>query len=249
MLPFAVDYENVYRPAIQAWINGANPYTVFGFYNPTWVLALLAPLGLLPVELGRFLFFAISLGLLLFVTWRLKAHPVGQIAVVLSPLAFDSLVWGNIESIVLLGLVLPLPVGLILLALKPQMTWGAMAWLIYRAWKKKELFRSILPLGVITLGSWWLYGFYPMIWQRYSSEAGLNFSFFPYLLPLGLVLLWRAFQTHRLGYALAASPMFFQTLTPTVWLVEFVAIISLTSEVCLATLATWGVMIFSKVKL
>lgn len=252
MFPLATDWDGIYLPVVRMILSGQNPFNTFGFYNPPWVLSLLIPFAMLPYEIGRFLMMLCGMASLAYVAYRLKASRFGVIAILLSPLAFDAMLWGNVEWISLLGLVLPLPLGLVLLSIKPQMTLCAIGFLLYEEWRKRGFRKMILamfPVTALFILSFLVYGFYPLHWMQYQAEAGINFSFYPFTVPLGLGLMIQATRTKKLGYALAASPLFFSTLSPQVWLVEWLAIAALTPELIAVTVSSWGIVMMQKVGL
>lgn len=248
-MPPAVDWDAFFLPAIQAFLSSKNPYDVFGFYNPPWVLVVLAPFSVLPYDIGRALLIMCAVVSLALASRSLGASLVGTLAAILSPIAFNVLAWGNVEWIALLGLAFPPSLGIILLSVKPQMTFGVILFLLIETWRTrgaKQVFFAIAPTAMLFALSFALYGFYPLKWTHYDIEAGMNFSFYPYTIPVGICLMIQAIRARKIGYALAASPCFFATLSPQVWVVAFVALSGDALLLGAATLSAWGVVLMSK---
>ena len=239
LLASSTDWKN-FILAIQAFMLGENPYHVQHFWNPTWALFPLIPFELFPF--GRELLFVVSLVSLAFVAKKLGAKPIGMIAFLLSPLVFDALLWGNIEWLTLLGLVMNPLYGIWLLALKPQMTFILIAFILIMNWRKSGLKSTLkiiaLPILALLI-SFALYGFWVIKWFDYSQVTDVNVSFFPYSIILGIILTILAFRRNDLRYALSASLMFFPNLSPTVWLVVPLTFVSSTRFSVLACVAMW----------
>lgn len=135
-----VDYA-VFQYAAKAVLNGESPYTVvitnantglsYGFYNPPWLLPFLFPLAFLSRPFGMaYLWcgaFVVYGGLL----YKARARALPAALVLTSaPMVLD-LYYGQINFLVWLGLLLPRNIGLLFLALKPQIGFGVgVYWLI-----------------------------------------------------------------------------------------------------------------------
>ena len=242
-MPGAADWDNVFLPAILILLQAGNPYSVPGFYNPPYALLPLIPFALLPYDLGRIVLLLVSLLVFAFTLYRLGAKPIPLALILLTPFALDSLFWGNLEWITLLGLTINPAYGLILLAIKPQMTWGIILFLLVESTIKRGwwngFIKTIIPVTLVFTISIILFGWFPLRWISYSGEASINISLFPYSVPLGIVLMLQSFRTHRFEYALAASPMLMPTLSPNVWIVTFFALARLPMQSLLATTGIW----------
>ena len=242
-MPPAVDWDATFLPAVLKLFSG-NPYEIAGFYNAPYALFPLIPFAMLPYDMGRVLLIVCSILAMGFTLYKLGAKPLSMMMVLLSPFVIDSLAWGNLEWLTILGLAVHPALGLILLAIKPQMTIGVMLFISVESFIKSGLwngFKTVLPLVLVfTISIMW-FGLFPLKWFSYGAEAGINLSFMPYSFPIGLLLMVQAFKTHNKLFALAASPCFFSTLSPQIWMVVFFALAPLTLESIIAVLSTWGI--------
>lgn len=239
-----IDFINL-SFAIQSFLNSKNPYSDgFQIFNPPWVIPILTPFVLFPY--GRELFFVVSIAALAWVAYRLGASHLGVIAFALSPLVFDSLIWGNIEGLVLIGLVVNPVIGIILLALKPQMTIAVIAFIIIEY--KQSRLKLIAPLVILSLLSVISCGFWFMRLLDYGNVSNINLSLFPWSIPIGIALFAQSLRTHNIRYALAASPMFFPSVSPPVWLVVFLALVSETPKISIASASAWTYILLNKAR-
>ena len=134
VLPAGVDWHLAFRPAAQEILRGHSPYNISGFFNPPWTLIPLMPLALLPESLGRAFFLLMNLMIFVYVAYRLGASATTMLFFLLSPPVLHSLLNGNIDAFVVLGFVLPPPVGLFFLSLKPQIVPAFALFRVLDAW-------------------------------------------------------------------------------------------------------------------
>lgn len=253
MIPTAIDWSNTFQPAVWAFIHG-QPIYGQTFFNPPWVLVPLIPFAVLPPELGRLLLLLCSILLFGLVAYRLKVKPLGLILFFLTPFVFDSLAWGNIEAIALLGLAMPVPAGLVLLVIKPQITLGVIVFLLWRVVKSRDARRIVttfLPLVVVLAGSIVMYGAWWSQTLSYTQYIGssMNLALFPLGIPLGLSLLIQSIRTQDIRLALACSPFFFPVVTPQCWLVVFLALATQPLDMLVGTLLTNGYVALVQLKI
>src|SRR4030067_1799084 len=185
------------------------------------------------------------MGALGFTAYRLGASPFGVALFLLSPLAFDALLWGNVEWLALLGLAVAPWFGFILLAIKPQMTIAVIAFLVIEHWRNKgarQTVHLLIPLALVTLLSFAMFGAWFVESMGYINNRGssMDASLFPWSIPFGLLLFVLSLRTHNIRYALAASPMFFPVLTPQCWMVVFLALMPSIPKISFASLGAWG---------
>jgi hypothetical protein len=238
----AVDWQGVFVPAILSLLKGEPINT--GFFNPTWALFPLIPFGVLPYELGRILLLLAALCSYALIVRTVGGNLLALVIFILSVPTFDSLAWGNIEWLALLGLAMPQPIGLIFLAIKPQITAGIIVFWVAMALKEKGLanaIRLVLPVLVTLALSVAFFGTWFMHTLTYSPTDTLNLSFFPYSLPIGLGLLVCAIRKSDVRYAIAASPCFFPVVSPQVWLVVFLALTPTVVELAVSSLGVWAI--------
>lgn len=199
-LPPAVDLP-VFTQAGTELVTGGNPYTVQGYYTPPWTALPFAILALLPPALARSTWLILSIMMFVFTAQRLKGSPLAIGLVMISSPVLLSLRNGNIEALVLLGLVLPRWLGVFLLASKPQIGLGI---LCYWLFVDRDYKIFIVP-SLITLVSFILYGFWP---GRANELENIywNASLWPASLPIGAVLLVASVRQKSQGFAMACSP-------------------------------------------
>ncbi len=155
--PVAYDWDGTFRPAVLSFLNGKGIEKVdpsSTLYNPPWVVGPLTPIAVLPYEIGRGLLLIVTIASFWFAAIRLKARPIPTIAFLLSPLVLAGVVFGNVEWLPILGVAVEGPIGVLLLAIKPQMGLGLALFLLVEAWRTKgssALLRLVLPLAVVSI--------------------------------------------------------------------------------------------------
>lgn len=195
------DWWAYFRPAA---LSLSDPYRVRGVLNPPWIFPFLYPLALLP---GRWGGVGIALLSMSAIVLYLKS-PAKLLAMSASAPFVFVIVLGQLDALVLYGLMLPASLGPLLILVKPQ---DALLTLLNRI-NRRSL---IVFLGVFILSM--------LVWRFWPAEmlrAGLvpdelrNASFFPYSLPLAPVLLYYGIKKKSDAFlcwaTLCASP-FFQT--------------------------------------
>ncbi|MHC1783865.1 MAG: hypothetical protein AB9891_14120 [Anaerolineaceae bacterium] len=202
------DWINYLYPAIQIFLSGGNPYLNQEIGQPPWTFLILAPLGFLPplLSVGAINFISISAVVTFFFKNKKKwlAFPL------VATYPFLSLmVMGNLDGLVLWGLTIGGPIGLILLMIKPQAAFlVGIIWAI-KAWKKgglKDLTILLAPLAVLTVISIIVYPQWPgnILW--FSSRTNyLSTNAFPWLVPIGIGLFIAAVRNQREDWAAVAT--------------------------------------------
>jgi len=227
-LPRGVDWSFAFRPASLALLSGRSPYTVAAFLNPPWTLLPLLPLAILPEAIGRGIMAVAGVLCFGFIGIRLGARPLTLVLFLLSPPVLHSTLNGNLDWLALLGVVMPPRVGLLFLATKPQIGIGVIAYQLLESWRAgggRRLFADFWPLAVLSLGSFALFGLWPL---RFDEMVGLwwNASLWPASIPFGLAFLAAAYSRRRVRPALIASPL----LSPYVLLHSWVGAVAATLE-------------------
>lgn len=168
------DWIHTLRPAALNW---RSPYQS-GIFNPPWLFLILHPLTLLPPRVGA--------GLLMFLSMVVVAAYVGSpkktLVVALSAPMVVLFTLGQVDALVLLGLMIPNGLGLPFLLMKPQ---G-----VFLATARRINGRSLIFTLVIILASVMVWGFW---WQDIRGtpiNAPYNVSFFPYSVVVGFILLY-----------------------------------------------------------
>lgn len=242
--PYGVDWHYTYRPATLAVLRGETPYNGdILFFAPPWVVVPLIPFAILPEDIGRSLFAVVSVAMFAVIAYRLGAKPLGLLAFLLSAPVANCIQTGNVEWLVLLGLLLPPQLGLILLAIKPQSTLGVLLFYLVEAWRKgqlREVIAQFWPLAAMSLLSLLIFGLWPLRVRDYAGYAGsFNVSLWPYGIPIGLTLLAIALRDRRRDAALIASPFLSPYMVLIGWTEALAGLIPRTLEIVVASIGTW----------
>lgn len=220
---FGVDYVDFFSKAIHA----NDPYAVPGFYNPFWIFAPVMLAELFGVYKTA-VWVVLNLCCFIYVCIRLKL-PLWMVVPYLALSgAFMSVYLGNVEGIVALGLVLPAPVGIVLLMIKPQIGMAVTAYyvlsaLVYSGWKKAA--RMLVPVLVLFALSVALYGDWfakpaELIGLRYNTA-----SLFPLAIPVGIALIVAGVSRRNIGYALMAIPFTSPYMIMHTWAFPFLGVV------------------------
>ncbi len=251
-LPLGIDWQDTYRPAALAMIQGDNPYAVevapnAPFFAAPWGLIPLIPLALLPVNTGRALLLLLSLISFAYTAKKLGAGLLGTAAFLVSPPVMHCLLNANIEWIPLLGFVLPPQVSLFFIAVKPQTGFAVGIFWLVGAWRKggwREVLRVFSPVTVVLLLSFVLYGVWPF---NFGGVMGIaqtfNASLWPVSLPVGLTLIVAAIRRRNIKFAMPASPCFSPYVLFHSWSAALVALSAQTTEMVTAVIGLWILVI------
>jgi hypothetical protein len=233
----ASDWSGQIQPGVQTLLSGHNPYSQPNFFIAPWGALLLAPFAVLPGNLGRDMLAVIGLLAYLAIARRMGAKPPAMIAVALSPLVLQELVYGNIDWLALTGLLLPPQLGLFLVVLKPQVGAGVACFWMVEAIRGKCLLRTFLPIAVTTGVSLMLYGWWPLHMLAVPSQ--FNDSLWPFSLPAGLVLLYFALTRRNERSALAAAPCLSPHVIFHSWVVGLLALTTNNDLTIVDSIGTW----------
>lgn len=228
-----LDWFGTFYPATLNLLRG-DSLNHLGFFNPTYALAPLIPFALLGNDSIYVLFSILAFGL---IALRLNFKWWSILSIVLSPFILASVKYGNIEWLVLLGLIMPKPIGMIFLLIKPQMTFILVLYWIYRAYGQRQVVKLIAP-SIIAFGiSFLLEPSYITRMLMYANDhnAIANFSLFPYGILVSFVLLVLVWKQRKDTFALSASAFLSPYITLTAWSVtsfqfvkhKYLALISL----------------------
>jgi hypothetical protein len=213
-LPGGDDWE-VFRTAVQRMVHGQAIYGVrlgtlqTHYYYPPWVLVLLSIPGLLPFNWGFALIRALSFILALVIAWRFRLSLVKQVLILLSPPMLYILLHGQVDVLVLAGIIfLPPSWWLIGSITKPQVTLAFLFGIPRKEWP-----RAILITAMFGLVSLILFGLWPLALLNQPKDIlhlGHNIwgGLWPYTLPVGLALVFFAMQQQDLRFIMSASPFF-----------------------------------------
>ncbi len=241
VLPPAVDFHNYFRPAAQGALHGISPYENAGFFNAPWALIPLIPIALLPESLGRAVLVVVAFLTYAFTAYRMGAKPLAVVFFLLSPTVVQDLLNGNLDWLAMLGFVLPRPLGIFFLAVKPQI--GAVVglfWLI-EAWRDggwRRALHDFWPI-ILALGlSFVAFGLWPLRFQA-NLTMWWNASLWPMSIPVGLALLTGAIRKRSQRLAMAAAPCLSPYLLLHSWGAVLLAIVNRLPETIAAVVGLW----------
>jgi hypothetical protein len=203
------------------------------------------PLALLPENVGRALFLLLNFAAFTYVAYRLGAKPLAMAFFLLSPPVLHSLFNGNIDALVLLGFILPPPVGLFFLAIKPQIGAAVAFYWLIESWRQKgapEVIRVFAPFTIALLASFLFFGLWPLRWRQ-EVDQWWNASAWPLSIPVGLGLLVAAVRRRRVELAMAASPCLSPYVLLHAWVGALAAILPLTAETIAVVIGLWLLVI------
>ena len=208
--PIGIDWSETFSR-----LDVRDPYRVKTFFNPPFI-TLLLPHALLPLRLGNAVNLMLNIVVLLVAIRMLGGNRAAILLVFTSPVFFDLCGKNNVEWIPLLGLIAGPGLGGMLLLCKPQSLAGC-----FLIWAKRDWRVVLAPLGLLVL-SFLVWGFWPAHLATLPSNKLWNCAVFPFGVPFGLYLLYRAWRTDDQFLAAVATPL----------LVPYIHPSSLTSVLC-----------------
>ena len=248
LLPNPVDWTIFYRPAALALISGTSPFTVGFFFNAPWILLPLIPFALLPYRIGVAALFIANLSIFFYIGLRMAARPLALIAYCCSLPVIATLLFGQVDGLVLLGLFLPRPLGLLFLLAKPQIgVVVALFWFIetWRVSGWKQVLKTFAPVTGLFLISFVLFGFWPLRYDIGSLiSADHNTSMWPGSFMIGLPLLFYAIRTRRENFAWISAPFFSPYVAPQSWSIALLGLMHSDIEIAAASIASWSLFIY-----
>ena len=241
-IPDPFEWNDVFRPASLSLLAGQSPYQNPRFLNPPWLLIPILPFAVLPPRIGSSLFIAASIFIYIFTAYRMGARRFTFLLLLFSYPFLLSLWRAQIDCLVMLGFILPPPIGIFLVATKPQIGYALILYWAWEAWSKKRwigLAELFLPVTFAFLISFAMYGFWPGRGSQVFSGM-MNTSFFPQSIPIGLVLLVMAFRLKSMRWAMAASPFLSPYVPAYSWSVALLALAPFPLELAVAVIGVWA---------
>ncbi len=245
-----IDWYNSFQPSTIMLFTGRNPYTNWtDVYNPTWTFVLLLPLSLLPLRVGASIMFALNFFAFGFIAHRLKASRIASAALLLSPPVIIGAIVGQIDWMVPLGLFLPRPIGLFFVLIKPQTgAFIALFWTI-EAWREggfKKAVKLIFPVYIALAISFVLYGFYFLDAKKILG-ASWDLSFWPYGIPIGLLLIYRLLHSRNQNYALVAPPFLLPYFSIYSYAIPVLPFLQSDIEIILLVVSMWVIFLVTRI--
>lgn len=200
--PIGIDWQETFsRLGIR------DPYRVETFFNPPFV-TLLLPHALFPLRLGNAVNLMLNVVVLLIAIRVLGGNRAAILLVFTSPVFFDLCGKNNVEWIPLLGLIVGPELGGMLLLCKPQSLAGC-----FLIWAKRGWRVILAPLGLLAI-SFLVWGFWPSRLAALPAGKPWNCAVFPFGVPFGLYLLYRAWRADDPFLAAVATPLLIPYLHP-----------------------------------
>jgi hypothetical protein len=210
IVPVSEDWR-VIREGVLALLSG-NGYTA-DYFNPPWTALILAPLAQLPATISSAVLALVNLASFGVVAHRLGAKLPALLLLLTSAPVISGVGIGNIDWLPALGLLLPPRWGLFFVLIKPQVGIGIALYWLWEAWQRgraREVLRVFAPVTAAFLASFLIYGPYLF---RPSLKTEWSTSLFPYLVPVGVVLLVLAVRKRTPHFAVGAGLFFSPYLT------------------------------------
>jgi hypothetical protein len=201
--PFGIDFQML-SAASNSALQLRNPYTSGpGFYNPPWMLLIVAPFAILPHQLGFWTWTVTGVAAYAAAFRRMGLNWPETLMLIFSPLAIGNLMFGNYDWLILLAATLPPAWGMWFMVLKPQLGGGLAAlwslWGIQAGMRKFAV--TVLPVAVAILLSY-------LLGYRLPASTSMTWSAdaWPWGIPVGVGLMYLAIRKEDPLLALAASP-------------------------------------------
>lgn len=203
------DWKYTIQPSIMALLHGENPHS-YELQNFVWVALPLLPLALLPAHWGAAGLFVLTVILFALTAYKLGMKPLVILLFLASPFVVFAAATGNVDGLTAIGLILPHPIGLFFLVLKPQISFGVILFWLWQAWQEgkwRRVAQVFGPVAIAILLEQILYDFWFI--RSATSHIGTdpaNVSLLPYGMFIGMALLVNAFQKKNLKQAIVSSP-------------------------------------------
>ena len=241
-----IDWKETFYPTARAILQGKDPYSVSTFRNVPWTVLPLLPFALFSERIGGILFFIVSFVAYGWVAQRMNASRVALIAFLVSPPVFYGMRMLNVDILVLIGFVLPAPVGLFLVIIKPQMGLAMVIFWLVEAWRTggiREVFKTFLPVTLAIVLSFVLFGNWLTGRQADLPGAIWNASLWPWSIPIGLGLLMVSLRDRRKELAMSASPFLSPYLAYHSWAAALLGLIQRDFELVTVVIGMWLVAV------
>ena len=237
-----IDWHETFYPAIQKVISGDNPYDVPTFRNAPWLLLILLPFSIFSENVSGVLYFMASLAGYAWVAYRLKARPLSFAIFLFSPPVIYGLRMLNVDIFVLIGFVLPAPVGLFFVLVKPQMGIVMVLYWLVESWREggiKKVFWTFSPVTLSLILSFFIFGNWIVGRQSDLLDSFWNASLWPWAIPIGLVLAALSLRDRRIDYGMAASPFLSPYLAYHSWASVLVGLLQNEFILAIAVIGMW----------
>ncbi|MGD8554993.1 MAG: hypothetical protein PVJ32_06105 [Anaerolineales bacterium] len=203
------DWETFYGAA-RRMLTGAQLYgekvTSAYYSNPPWVAAILAPFGLLPTRWGWSMLSAATILIVAALARRYLKCRIGLVLVLLSPPFLYTLLHGQIDGLVLGGVLLPTALWPLVGLTKPQVALALSLGVKRREWLAALLgIAASIALSLLLVGNW-LRDLIQQPTPFVQLTHNLWLGIWPFQVPVGMGLCLLALERKDERYLIAASP-------------------------------------------
>jgi hypothetical protein len=248
-IPGGDDWET-FQGASQRILKGLPLYgekVTHAYYsNPPWVALFLIPLSIMPFRWGWASLIVLSAILLLILCRRWRFGMIKIILTLLSPAVFYLFLHGEIDALVLGGLLLPREAWYLVAVTKPQVAIGLLLGV-----RKKKIIRAFAVTLLLLLLTFIIFGFWPSkILQQETPFLGaahnLWVGLWPFQIPAGVALLLLGIKRNDEKFLIAASPFLSPYAATSSLLGPWLALVYFLKdwEAALVFIAWWGAVIY-----
>lgn len=187
-MPVMIDWS-IFSQVSQAW---KSPYSILGFVSPPYITAFLL-YAWLPLSWSNSINIMLSVIVLGAANYKYKGGWFGLVLIFTSFQFLQLVGKNNIDWIPLLGVMSSPSLGLIMLSIKPQTLAG-----IGLIWLKKHGIKIFIPIIAVVMISSLIWHGWIFQWLSLTSHMKSvfwNASLFPWLIPLGAYMLYKAWKT------------------------------------------------------
>jgi hypothetical protein len=235
------DWHNFFAIAARNW--WPNPWAyIKDFPYVPWTGLLLSPLGGVTDQLATTITNTMSVIVMACVAKHLGGPSWVVVPVLLSPPGYWLFSTGQVDGLILSGLLFFNGLDLVIIAIKPQLAIGVFIARLKRS--KGQWLRYLAPavlVGVLSLLIWpgWPLRALPDP-QPYWLKASWNTAVWPWGVPVALGLLWYAWRTGEDSWGIVASPLLSPYVNVANWLGLMLALAAKWPRVALIIwLAMW----------
>jgi hypothetical protein len=248
-IPEADDWIIFYETGQRIWagapLYGTPAYFNYYTYAP-WLAVVISPLSLMPIRWGWAALCCVSLCITLILARRWQTGLVKSTLVLISPPMAYIILHGQVDALLLAGLLLPREWWLLVGLTKPQVTLG----LIFgvgrqRIFRAAALAGLIFLISIVWLGNWPLQLLRQPAAFMYATH-NLWLGLWPFQVPAGAALILLGIKRRDERLLVAASPFLAPYAAMSSLIGPWLALASFLKdwEAALVWLAWWGAVLY-----